>query len=194
MRWQHLVGYGAVAAMLACEAPAATDNQAMASGLTPAALAQHAHHMDGVRGVVASDAQLFDLRRVTDQFHSISQAENVGYAAFGPCFSDPTLGGMGFHWANQQLIGDSTVDANKPELLVYQPLPDGGRKLAAVEYIVFVDEWHAKGNVNPPSLFGQEFHVNPTLLQKPFYLLHVWSWVPNPAGTFMDFNPTVSCS
>ena len=197
MRMQHLMSVAAVAATLACEAPAA-DNQPTATSFTPAALMDHSEHshehdMDGMRGRHMTARELFRLRRETDQFPSINQAEKVGYAAFGPCFQDPTLGGMGFHWANQQLIGDSTVDQDKPELLVYQPLPDGGKRLAAVEYIVFVDEWHAKGNVNPPKLFGQEFHINPTLLAKPFYLLHVWVWFPNPAGTFMDWNPRVSC-
>jgi hypothetical protein len=193
MRLQNLLWYTTAATLLACEAPGG-DNPATSGGLTPAALASHSHNMESGQGKVASDKDLFDLRRVTDQFHSIGQAEKVGYAAFGPCFQDPTLGGMGFHWANQQLIADSAVDPLKPELLVYQPLPDGGRKLAAVEYIVFVDEWQAKGHVGPPNLFGQDFHINPTLLEKPFYLLHVWAWVANPAGTFMDWNPTVSCS
>lgn len=194
MRLQHLLWCSTVVASLACEAPAA-DNQA-AGTLTPGALADHSHHMAMAsgQGTVMSDKDLFALQRLTDQFHSISKAEGAGYAAFGPCFDNPGVGGMGFHWANQQLIGDSTVDASKPELLVYRPLSDGGKSLAAVEYIVFVDEWHARGNVNPPSLFGQEFHINPTLLQKPFYLLHVWAWDANPAGTFMDWNPTVSCS
>lgn len=192
MRLQHLLWYAGAATLLACEAPGGA-SQATSESLTPAALADHAHHMEGLRGKVASDKDLFDLRRVTDQFHSIGQAEKVGYGAFGPCFDNPGVGAMGFHWANQQLIGDSAIDASKPELLVYQPLPDGGKKLAAVEYIVFVDEWQAKGHQGPPNLFGQDFHINPTLLQKPFYLLHVWAWVANPAGTFMDWNPAVSC-
>ena len=27
----------------------------------------------------------------------------------------------------------------------------------------------------------------------PFYALHVWAWFDNPHGTFVDFNPNVSC-
>lgn len=136
---------------------------------------------------------LGSLRQATVRFHSIPAAEDAGYAAFGGCFQDPVAGGMGFHWANNALIADSAITPFRPELLVYEPLPNGERQLAAVEYIVFQDEWHAKGNVAPPRLFGQEFHLNPTLLQKPFYLLHVWVWKENPSGTFNDWNPRVSC-
>ncbi|HWA57566.1 MAG TPA: hypothetical protein VG692_09950 [Gemmatimonadales bacterium] len=197
MRLYYLAGMGVAAVLLACEAPA-SDNP-VANGLTPAAVTAsshggHDHDMEHERGHFATERELFRLRRDTDQFHSIPRAERAGYAAFGPCFDNPGVGGMGYHWANQALIGDSAIDVRKPELLVYRPTPDGGRQLAAVEYIVFVDEWHAKGHVNPPKLFGLEFHINPTLLEKPFYLLHVWAWYPNPSGTFMDWNPRVSCS
>jgi len=137
--------------------------------------------------------QLALLRRVTDRFHSIPSAQDAGYAAFGGCFSDPVQGGMGFHYANDALIADSAITPLRPELMVYEPLPNGELKLAAVEYIVFVDEWHAKGHAEPPRLFGREFHINPTLLAKPFYLLHVWVWKENPAGTFNDWNPRVHC-
>jgi hypothetical protein len=195
MRFNHSLGVVAAGLVLACEAPAG-DQTTVADPAAPAAAvvsADHSHHGGGHRGRFMLRRDILRLQRATAAFHSIPRAEQEGYGAFGDCFQDPTLGGMGFHWANQQLINDSTVDQLRPELLVYQPLPDGRKRLAAVEYIVFVDEWQAKGHQDPPKLFGQEFHINPTLLQKPFYLLHAWVWDFNPAGTFMDWNPRVHC-
>jgi hypothetical protein len=143
--------------------------------------------------VTLPSADLARLRDTTRAFRSIAAAEAAGYTAFGGCFSDPVLGGMGFHYANAALMADSSIDALRPELMVYEPLPAGELRLAAVEYIVFQDEWHAKGHRDRPRLFGQEFHLNTTLLAKPFYLLHAWVWRDNPEGNFVDWNPRVQC-
>jgi hypothetical protein len=65
-----------------------------------------------------------------------------------------------------------------------------------VEYVVIAEAWHAAGNEGPPVLMGQLFHYvgSPNRYGIPaFYELHVWAWKTNPAGTFADWNPTVSC-
>ncbi|HXI20235.1 MAG TPA: hypothetical protein VNH46_04080 [Gemmatimonadales bacterium] len=187
--------FGVLAALLlasGCDSgrPPTTESQAT----TPAAAALRSDHHEGADGQAGLDGPaLAELRRVTAPFRDVENARRAGYALFGGCFSDPVLGGMGIHYANDALIGDSAVDARHPELMVYEQLPSGGLRLNAVEYIVFVDEWHAKGHDGPPRLFGQEFHINPTLLPKPFYLLHVWAWLDNPSGIFSDWNPRVQC-
>ena len=50
-----------------------------------------------------------------------------------------------------------------------------------------------EGNTAPPRLFNTDFHINPSLLTKPFYLLHAWVWERNPSGLLSDWNPRVSC-
>lgn len=139
------------------------------------------------------DSALAALRAATEQFWSVPAAEAAGYAAFGDCFQDPVLGGMGQHYANDALIADSAISVLRPELMVYQPGAGGELRLVAVEYLVFQDEWHARGHVDPPALFDIPFHLNTTLLPKPFYLLHAWVWRKNPAGVFADWNPRVRC-
>jgi hypothetical protein len=55
------------------------------------------------------------------------------------------------------------------------------------------DKTHKPG---PPELYGQLFHYfeSPNRFGlKPFYTLHVWAWKENPAGTFSNWNPNVSC-
>jgi len=50
--------------------------------------------------------------------------------------------------------------------------------------------------MQPPALLGQLFTYTPFPNRfglKAFYSLHVWAWKNNPSGTFVDWNPTVSC-
>jgi hypothetical protein len=165
----------------------------LAAVLAAAGAAVVAHGSRGHEPVRLDRAQLASLRGATARFHRIEVALEEGYAPFGDCFSDPALGGMGYHYANDALIADPAIDPLRPELLVYESLPNGELRLVAVEYISFVSAWHGAGNAAPPSLFGQEFHVNPDLLDEPFYVLHAWAWKHNPSGILSDWNPTVSC-
>lgn len=141
-----------------------------------------------------SNADVQELRRATDRFHRLGEALSEGYAIFGGCFSDPTMGGMGQHYANDGLIADPAIRLRNPELLLYETDADGRQHLVAVEYIVFVDDWQAAGNTAPPRLFDTDFHNNSTLLPEPFYLLHAWVWKRNPIGLVSDWNPRVSCN
>ena len=100
--------------------------------------------------------------------------------------TDPTLGGMGFHYGNPELI-DGAVRADEPEVLLYQPRRRGVMELVGVEYIVPLDQWHG---ATPPRLFGREFKVNATF---GVWALHVWAWKGNPSGLFADWNPKVDC-
>ena len=76
---------------------------------------------------------------------------------------------------------------------MYEARSDGSLRLIGAEYIVFADDWHAAGNEPAPTLLGREFSLNTTLLDEPFYALHVWAWHYNPLGLFANWNPLVSC-
>jgi hypothetical protein len=138
-------------------------------------------------------AQVSDLREATARFHDIEVAKREGYAPFGDCFANPPEGNMGYHYANAELMADPGVDINHPELLLYEKQEDGTFKFVAVEYLAFQAAWHKAGNRNKPRLFGEWFHLNPDLLEEPFYLLHVWHVKFNPSGRFNDWNPRVVC-
>ena len=58
-----------------------------------------------------------------------SRRPSGGYTATGECAQDPKYGGMGIHYANEELIADGKLDVPKPEILVYQP--KGQRQAAA---------------------------------------------------------------
>ena len=85
--------------------------------------------------------------------------------------------------------------AEHPEALVYDPTPKG-KRLVALEYIVFKDAWRKEHKHGKPHLFGQTFEkVGPgnRFGIPAFYELHVWAWKHNRSGTFNDWNPRVTC-
>jgi hypothetical protein len=140
--------------------------------------------------------------QATARFHDLDQAQTAGWNTlvkdeFGVvCIDNQPVGGMGVHWANARLLGDTVLDPTRPEALVYAPNADGRPKLAALEYIVFASAWTAAGHTDPPELFGQQFFFSPDGNRfgiPAFWALHVWIWHPNPAGTFQPWNPRVQC-
>jgi hypothetical protein len=140
---------------------------------------------------------LRNTRRETSLFRKLSKAEEKGYAALLHCLSDPELGGMGYHYVNGDLVGDSRLNPYRPEGLVYEKLPNGEMKLVALEYIVFKHVWDPEDTGKaPPELFGQALKYSEKLVEHgipPFFALHVWLFRGNPDGIFADYNPEVVC-
>lgn len=131
-----------------------------------------------------SAARFAGVRQATATFHDVTKAEAAGYEKFLPCFDSPGVGGMGQHYADVASIDDA-IEADHPEVLVYEPRGDRLR-LVAVEYVVPQAAWEG---TDPPSLFGEHFHRNDTL---GIWALHAWVWRPNPDGVHADFNPRVA--
>jgi hypothetical protein len=135
------------------------------------------------------------VRAATERFRDVKAATKAGYTDPQVCVSGPEEGAMGVHFGRAELLDDGEVDAERPELLVYEP-KDGQLHLAAVEYVVLAEDWDAKHSA-PPALLGQLFHYvgSPNRYGLPaFYELHVWAWKHNPHGVFADWNPRVSCA
>jgi hypothetical protein len=126
------------------------------------------------------------VRAALDRFKDVAVAVKEGYAPI-PCASGIDGGAMGIHYVNGAYLKDEAIDLNKPEAVMYEPMPGGKLALIAVEYIT------TKG---PASLENHLFSFTgtPNRYGLPaFYELHVWAWKPNPAGTFADMNMNVSC-
>lgn len=140
----------------------------------------------------AALAQAFTtLRAAVADFADVDQAVSAGYGPSSECMSGEE-GAQGIHYANEALF-EPAVAVEAPQLLMYEPLADGSLRFLGVEYLVFQKAWHDAGHVERPTLFGQVFDLNETLLDEPFYLLHVWLGQHNPSGVFANWNPLVDC-
>ena len=135
------------------------------------------------------------VRESTERFRDAWVAEAEGYALQFGCVSGSDVGAMGLHFVNGSLVGDGELDVTRPEILLYEPLPNGKLRLTGADYLVLADAWNAK-HADSPQLMGQLFHLfeSPNRFGLPaFYTLHVWAWKDNPNGAFTNWNPSVSC-
>jgi hypothetical protein len=135
------------------------------------------------------------VRESTRRFHDVNQAKAEGYHLLFGCVSGPDDGAMGLHYVNMALVGDAALDPAKPEIVIYEPLPNGGRRLIGADFLVFSEAWHAN-NTGTPKVMGQLMHLieSPNRYGLPaFYTLHVWAWKPSPTGAFVNWHADVSC-
>lgn len=148
----------------------------------------------GAHGNADAKGSLVDtVRQVSARFRDIDVAFNEGYVQSLGCISAPIKGAMGLHFMKHAFV-DGEIDVTKPEMVLYEPMPNGKLRLIGVDYMVFYDAWHANHKL-PPSLQGQQFFLvrSPNRYGAPtFYILHVWV-DHNPNGAFAMWNPNVSC-
>ena len=155
---------------------------------------EHTNHETGdPRG--RAGALVKAVREATEKYKDVAVAEADKYAlAFG-CVSGPDYGAMGLHYVNFPLALDGELDVTKPEIVIYEPLPNGRLRLIGADYLVLADAWHAR-HPEPPQIMGQLLHLfeAPNRFGLPaFYTLHVWAWKDNPSGTFVNWHKNVSC-
>src|SRR5262245_41649758 len=97
---------------------------ALVSAAPSRALAQHDH---GATSQVLTAEQrrqhaalVQAVREATEGFKDPAAAEAAGYhLAFG-CVSGSDFGAMGLHFVNMDLVGDPSIDASKPEIILYE--------------------------------------------------------------------------
>ena len=172
--------------------------------------------------VVASKPDTLDsIRHATARYRDVKAALADGYIRdpMDMCVTGATegkpdwVGGMGIHFFRPDVLGITATsprvtgtgthtDFMHPGVLIYEPRPDGSLQLVAVENLVFEKAWRATGHSEPPAFEGHEyFHMVDNPLTpvdeahgfEPHYELHIWTERPNPRGTYMEFNPNVTC-
>jgi hypothetical protein len=158
-------------------------------------LAQHHESAPGQRN--QGDALVQVVRQSTERFRDVAVAEAEGYHLLFGCVSGPDYGAMGLHYVNLDMVFDGEVDATRPEIVIYEPMPDGRLRLIGADYLVIAEAWNTKHETTKaPELNGQIFHLfeSPNRFGLPaFYTLHVWAWKDNPNGAFVNWHPKVSC-
>ena len=136
------------------------------------------------------------VREATERFRDVSVAEAEGYTLMFGCVSGPDYGGMGLHYVNLARVADGVLDPAVPEIVIYEPLPNGRRRLIGADYLVFAGDWDESNPGTTPQILGQLLHLfeSPNRYGLPaFYTLHVWAWKENPNGAFVNWHPGVSC-
>jgi hypothetical protein len=159
-------------------------------------LTTHQHELT-LNQTSQSSALIKLVRESTERFKNVSVAKGEGYALQFGCVSGPDSGAMGLHYVNGALVGSGVIDATRPQIVIYEPSPNGGLKLIGADYLVLADMWNAQHPEGPPQLMGQLFHLfeSPNRFGLPaFYTLHVWAWKDNPNGAFVNWHPNVSCA
>jgi hypothetical protein len=135
------------------------------------------------------------VRDSTERFKDVSVAEAEGYALQFGCVTGPDSGAMGLHYVNGDLVNRGEIDPTHPQIVIYEPTPNGGLRLIGADFLLLADAWDKKKQ-GPPELMGQLFHYweTPNRFGLPaFYTLHVWAWKDNPNGAFVNWHPKVSC-
>ncbi len=177
-----LIGLSLVAGGVFCAL--AEDNHSHA--ITPGSAAAHKADPGALIKIV---------RENTERFRDVKVAEAEGYALQFGCVTGPDSGAMGLHYVNGDILSRNELDPTRPQIVIYEPQPDGTLKLIGADFLVFADAWDKK-KVGPPELMGQLFHYfeAPNRFGLPaFYTLHVWAWKDNPNGAFVNWHPNVSC-
>jgi hypothetical protein len=163
-------------------------------------LAQDGHsHIDAMKQdpskQLQSSALLKIVRDSTERFKDVQVAKAEGYVLQFGCVSGSDSGAMGLHYVNGKLVESGILDPTRPQIVIYEPLPDGSLKLTGADYLVIAQTWHAN-HTEMPQMMGQLFHLfdAPNRFGLPaFYTLHVWAWKENPNGAFVNWHPQVSC-
>ena len=157
------------------------------------------HDDDRAQAAEPNKAQAAELirlaREATARYRDPGAAERDGYQLLFGCVTGPDAGAMGLHYVNMGLVMDGELDATRPEIVIYEPLPNGRRRLIGVDYLVLAADWHAN-NPEAPVLGGQLMHLfeAPNRFALPtFYTLHVWAWKDNPTGMFVNWHSKVAC-
>jgi len=141
---------------------------------------------DGMSDRVAED--LRTLRAATTRFHQLDSAIAAGYpGVVRDCLVHDHHGAMGFHHLNRGYLSRA-VGIGRPQILLYEKMPDGTYRLNGVEYIIPYTLWPR--DTVAPTLMGQRLHQEDNL---KIWYLHVWAWRENPSGVFANFHPDVSC-
>ena len=176
----------------------------MLAGFSTQAFAQGHDHAPGViaqphKQTREESALVEAVRDATATFKNVTSEDGPGHGyelMFG-CVSGGDFGAMGLHYVNLGLVFDGgELDPAHPEIILYEPLPNGRLRITGADFLVIAKDWDEKHPGDPPQLMGQLFHrfEAPNRFGLPdFYTLHVWAWKDSPTGTFSNWHSNVSC-
>ena len=134
----------------------------------PRALSPHNHDMTPDQKSQAS-AFVKLVRESTERFRDVSVAMSEEYALMFGCVSGPDSGAMGLHYVNLKLVMDGELDPTRPEIVIYEPLPDGRLRLIGADFLVVrrrlarkePDQRHARARRTASALLREPESLRP---------------------------------
>ncbi|HUG63060.1 MAG TPA: hypothetical protein VMP03_14515 [Methylomirabilota bacterium] len=203
-----------VAALIVCSTPSLPSAHPFTE--------QDATRIDASSQPHPGEPTLTEIRTATERFRDVAVAFAEGYlrdpgnlCETAEMMGKPAeLGAMGIHFFRPDLLGITAppsprvngngahTDFRSPGVLIYEPHPNGGLELVAIENLVFIEAWTAAGNSEPPSFHGVPYDrmvddpattIDEAHMFEPHYDRHVWLYRENPNGVFAQTNPAVSC-
>lgn len=181
LRTRPLALLAAAALLAACD-----DNSSLP--LAPDASLQSASlESASMQTAAAENRDLATLRRVTARYHDLNAALADGFILLHDCEVRPGEGAVGKLYVHLDRFLDGTLDAARPDGLLYATGADGGPRLAGVELALPMAMWSAP---EPPEFLGV-----PLQAEEEFgaFGLHVWLWMHNPDGLFAQAHPGIAC-
>src|SRR5213082_2189501 len=148
MGWSHLVPKGASTMKIGRFAKQFQHSMMalVLAGVCPGgALAQNCHSHETTAQpqqlTSAQNALLKTVRDNTERFKDVSVAEREGYSLLFGCVSGPDSGAMGLHYVNLSLVAAGVIDATRPQIVIYEPMPDGHLQLIGADFLVIASDW-----------------------------------------------------
>src|SRR5215471_14808127 len=100
---------------------------------------EHAQHSAVAQSQSQKDqagALIEAVRKATAGFQDFHAAEAAGYHLGFGCVSGPDFGAMGMHFINMGLVQSGVLDASQPQIVIYEPQPDGKLKLIGADFLL----------------------------------------------------------
>ena len=94
------------------------------------------------------------VREATARFHDVEVAKREGYGLLFGCVSGGDYGAMGLHFVNLALVADPALDPRRPEIVIYEPRPNGQLRLIGADFLVFKADWDAEHPASRPRSRG----------------------------------------
>ena len=125
------------------------------SALPPRAVAATSHDHGLTSNEKAPTSDLVRIvREATDRFRDVEVAKREGYGLLFGCVTGDERGAMGLHFVNLALVGDPALDPTRPEIVIYEPRPNGQVRLIGADFLVFKAAWDAEHPGEPPQING----------------------------------------
>ena len=132
---------------------------ALMSALPPRAVAEAAEATSPHHGLTSNQkgpaGELVRIvREATERFQDVEVAKKEGYGLLFGCVSGDDNGAMGLHFVNLALVADPALDPTRPEIVIYEPRPNGQVRLIGADFLVFKADWDAEHPNEGPRSWG----------------------------------------